>query len=261
MTTALVTGASSGIGCAFARRLAAEGHGLILVARDAVRLDAVAANLHGTYGASVEVLPVDLAAEDGCAAVEARLADPARPVDLVVNNAGFGLNAPFLSSGVADEERMLRVNVRAVLRLTKAAVPGMVARGGGDIVNLSSVAGFVPSGTYGASKAWVTSFSESLHRELAGTGVRVVAVCPGLTRTEFHERAGMDVRGVPGLLWLEPEQVVDAALRDLRRGRAVSVPGWQYRGLVWALRLLPRRVLAGGALRRRERRAGQGPGR
>jgi hypothetical protein len=169
----------------------------------------------------------------------------------LVNNAGTGVNASFLRSTVDDEERMLRLNVYAVLRLTKAAVPGMVERGTGAIVNVSSVSGFLPYGTYGATKAWVTAFSEGIRVDLSRRGVTVLAVCPGYTRTEFHARLGMDVRDVPRWLWLDADTVVDAALRDLRAGRrAVSVPGRRYQVLTALVRLLPRRRVAQALARR-----------
>lgn len=235
MPTALVTGATAGIGAAFARALAARGHGLVLVARDAERLRRLA----GTLATSVEVLPADLAEDEGCARVEDRCA---RGVDLLVNNAGIGVPGPFAEVGLQDLERELRLNVRAVLRLTHAALGPMVERGDGAIVNVSSIAAFAPgarSATYSASKAWVSNFSESLHLRYADAGIRVLALCPGFTRTEFHDRAGMDVRGVPERLWLDAGRVVDTALRDLDAGRSVSVPGAQYKAIVAARRVLP----------------------
>jgi short-subunit dehydrogenase len=251
MPTALVTGATAGIGAAFARRLATEHHDLVLVARDAARLESFAATLRAPGDVVVEILPADLTTEAGCAAVEARLADPERPVDILVNNAGIGLRTGFLDHDVETEQRLLDLNVRAVLRLTHAAVRGMVARGRGDVVNVSSVAGFAPmGGTYSASKAWVTSFSESLHAAVRGRGVRVVAVCPGYVRTEFHERAGIDVGDRTGPLWLDADRVVRDALHDLRRGRAVSVPSVQYKALAGMLRHLPHGLLRVGASRR-----------
>lgn len=233
MPTALVTGATAGIGAAFARRLASDGHHVVLVARDAGRLEAMAASL-----GSAEVLVADLSTEAGIAAVEARAGD----VDLLVNNAGFGHRGRFLSVPVADEVTMLRVHVDAVLRLSSAALAGMVARGRGDVVNVASVAAFFPRGTYGASKAWVVSFSEAVRRDLAGGGVRVMALCPGFTHTEFHSRAGMDMSGIPSYLWLSAERVVDEALRDLRADKAVSIPGWQWKAVVYGGRLVPRSV-------------------
>ncbi|PSL02383.1 hypothetical protein CLV30_11036 [Haloactinopolyspora alba] len=241
MGTALITGPTAGIGLAFARALAARGHDLVLVARDASRLDAVAAELRGAYGVGVEVVPADLSSETE--PVEKRLRDTSAPVDLLVNNAGFALRKPFLVNDVADEEQMLDVLVRAVLRLTHAALPGMIERGHGAVVNVSSVAGWVPRGTYSAAKAWATSFSEGLAPQLAGTGVRVMALAPGYTRTEFHDRAEMDMSSLPSWLWLDADALVKTALRDLDRGKDVSVPGTAYKVAAAALPLLPRRLV------------------
>jgi short-subunit dehydrogenase len=242
---ALVTGATNGIGAEFARQLAAEGWALVLVARDAARLAEVAAELTRRHGHPVEVLPADLSTDDGCAAVERRLAGDG-PVDLLVNNAGISLNQPFLRSSVEDEARLLRLNVHAVLRLTRAAVTPMTDRGHGAVINVSSVAGFgpvMPGSTYPASKAWVTAFSESVDLTTRRHGVRVMALCPGYTRTGMHERAGIDMSGTPGVMWLQAEQVVGEALRDLRKGRSVSVPSLRYRLAVAAIRHAPRGLL------------------
>src|SRR5688572_519480 len=197
MPTALVTGASAGIGAAFVRRLGRDGFDLVLVARDATRLATLADEVGAAHGVRTEVLPADLATDEGVAAVEERLSRDAEPVDLLVNNAGFGHRGRFLDVPVTDEVTMLRVHVEAVLRLTTAAVRGMRSRGRGGVVNVASVAAFCPRGTYGASKAWVVSFSEAVRQDLAGTGVNVLALCPGFTHSEFHGRAGMDMSWIP----------------------------------------------------------------
>jgi short-subunit dehydrogenase len=240
--TALVTGATAGIGAAFARELAREGLALVLVARNAERLEALAAELP----VPAEPLVADLSTAEGCDAVAARLTDPGRPIDLLVNNAGRSLNQSFLRSTVELEEELLRLNVHAVMRLTLAALPVMVERGRGDIINVSSVSGFaalMPGSTYPASKAWVINFSESQALLVHGRGVRVMALCPGYTRSEFHERAGIDVAGTPSWIWLEADAVVRAALKDLRRGRMVSVPDWKYKLASFGIRHAPRRLV------------------
>ncbi len=257
MATALVTGATSGIGAAFADRLAATGWDLVLVARSVDRLDQTAADLSHRYGGAVQVLAADLADREQCARVEARLSDASAPVHLLVNNAGFGTNTTFASGDVDEEERQLDVLCRAVLRLTHAAISGprgMVARGSGGVVNISSVAGWVPGGTYAAAKAWVTSFSEGVAAELTGTGVKVVAVCPGFTHTEFHQRAGMEVRSIPEWMWLTVDQVVSAGLRDLRDGRSVSVPTARYKVLATLARHAPRPLVRAAYTRGRPTR-------
>ncbi len=238
-STALVTGATAGIGAAFAHRLARDGHDVALVARHKDRLDEVAEQLRAAYGVQTEVLAADLASADGCALVEERLADSTRPVDVLVNNAGFGLREDFVDADLDAEDAMLALNVRAVLRLTHAAVRGMTARGHGSVVNVSSVAGFLPGGSYSATKAWVTNFSQSVQQQVRGTGVRVMALCPGFTRTEFHERAEMDISGIPQFMWLSTDQVVETGLRDLQRGAVVSVPGLQYKAIVALLGVIP----------------------
>ncbi|MFD8531183.1 SDR family NAD(P)-dependent oxidoreductase [Streptosporangium canum] len=250
MPTALITGATAGIGAAFARRLAADGFSLVLVARDEKRLAGSAEALRLRYGVRVEVLPADLAAEEGLTAVEARLREG---VDLLVNNAGFGHPGGFLDVPVADELRMLKVHCEAVLRLTLAALPGMRERDRGAVVNVASVAAFFTRGTYSASKAWVVNFSESVASELTGTRVRVMALCPGFVRTEFHDRASMDTSGIPGFLWLSADNVVDEAMRDLARDKRVSIPDIRYKAIVGVGRLIPR-GLAGEVSRRLGRR-------
>ncbi|WP_314171620.1 SDR family NAD(P)-dependent oxidoreductase [Streptomyces winkii] len=244
MTTALITGATAGLGAAFARRLARDGHHLVLVARDKERLAEQATLLHDRHGVEASVLAADLATDEGISAVEARLEDAERPVDLLINNAGFGNKGTFLNVPVEDELTMLKVHCEAVLRLTSAAAKGMRERGRGGVVNVASVAAFVPRGTYGASKAWVVQFTQGVAKDLAGSGVRLMALCPGFVRTEFHERAGMDAGNVPGWMWLDADAVAAAAMKDLARGRALSIPDARYKALMGATRLLPRELLA-----------------
>ena len=243
MTTALITGATSGIGAAFARRLARDGQDLVLVARNTERLRRQAVELHDGHGVEVSVLTADLATDPGIEAVEERLADRRQPVDLLVNNAGFGHKAGYLEVPLADELAMLKVHCEAVLRLTSAAARAMRDRGRGAVINVASVAAFVPRGTYGASKSWVVQFSLGAAEDLAGTGVRVMALAPGMVRTEFHQRAGMPVDRIPRWMWLDADKVVDSALRDLARGRPLSIPDPRYKTMMGLSRLVPRRTL------------------
>jgi short-subunit dehydrogenase len=225
---ALVTGASSGIGAEFTRALAARGDDLVIVARDASRLDALARRLAKEHGVDVEVLSADLTSKKGRAVVEARLESAEPAVDLLVNSAGMGTYGKFAELPRDGEAREIRLNVLAVVQLSHAALPGLVERGRGGIINVSSLAGHQPTplnATYGATKAFVTSFTQALHEELRGTGVKVMALCPGFTRTEFQERAGLDSGSVPSFLWQTPEPVVAAALRAFEQGRAVCIPG------------------------------------
>jgi short-subunit dehydrogenase len=243
MTTALVTGASSGIGMAFARRLAARGDDLVIVARNEGRLKELADEIQSGLRREVEVLPADLTLADDVGRVEQRLQDAPRPVDLLVNNAGFGTAGKFVELPVGKEDEEIRLNVLALMRLTRAALPGMIERGRGGVINVSSVGGFQPgprNATYSATKAFVTSFSEAVHEELRGTGVNLLALCPGFTRTEFQERGGFDTQHIPKAAWQTPEVVVDAALDALARGRALCVPGLQNKFAVSAVHLAPR---------------------
>jgi uncharacterized protein len=242
--TALVTGPTSGIGAAFARQLARRGYDIVLVARDERRLRELAADLERDHGVATEVIVADLSDRADLAGVEKRVADPARPVDLLVNNAGFGHKRPFLDNSVEDEQQMLDLLVTAVLRLSHAALGAMVERGSGSIVNVSSVAGFLSRGTYGAAKAYVTSMSQWADATYRGRGVRVMALCPGFTRTEFHARMGVGRGSAPSFLWLDADRLVRDALADLDRGKSVSVPGKRYKVLVAVGRHLPASLLA-----------------
>jgi short-subunit dehydrogenase len=254
--TALVTGATAGIGLAFARRLAADGHDLVLVARDVPRLEAVAAELRSSHGRDCEVLPADLADRAQVTTVADRLADATRPVDVLVNNAGFGLRTTFAASDIADQERMLDVLCRATLVLTHAALPGMVSRGHGAVINVSSVSGFTAMGTYAAAKAWTTTFSEAVAVELRGTGVTCTALCPGFVSTEFHQRARLNISALPKRAWLDADALVADCLDDVLRGRVISVPSRRYKATVVLARHAPRRfvrAVSGGIVARRGR--------
>jgi short-subunit dehydrogenase len=251
MPTALVTGATAGIGHAFVRALAGEGYDLVLVARDEERLASLAA---GPHAISITPMPADLSTVKGRTAVAERLREG---VDLLVNNAGASINAAFDESTWTDERRLLHLHVETVIQLCPAAVPPMLAAGRGDIINVSSVAGFFPTSggpTYAAEKAFVTALSEGLAAQYADRGVRVMALCPGFTHTEFHERAGLPADGIPKQLWLTADQVVSEGLKDLRRGRAVSVPGLTYKGIVAVGRYLPPPVLRAASRYARGRR-------
>ncbi|MDO0935680.1 SDR family oxidoreductase [Streptomyces sp. DG2A-72] len=245
MTTALITGSTAGIGAAFARRLAADGHNLVLVARDTKRLAEQATELHDRHGIEAEVLSADLAEDTGIDAVAARLADRKNPVDLLINNAGFGNKGRYLDVSMADELKMLKVHCEAVLRLTSAAAEAMRERGRGGVINVASVAAFVPRGTYGASKAWVVQFTQGAARDLAGSGVRLMALAPGFVRTEFHERAGMGTDNIPGWMWLDADKLVAAALADLARGKTLSIPDPRYKVLMGMAKVVPRGMLGG----------------
>jgi short-subunit dehydrogenase len=227
--TALVTGASAGIGRSFAQHLAARGHGLVLVARDGPRLEALAIELRAAHNTHIEVLPADLLTDDGLVMVTARLADTTSPVDLLVNNAGIGAFGPFVDADIDAQVRQIELNVVALVRCTHAALQAMYLRGNGAILNVSSLAGFQPapnSATYAATKAFVNSFTHSVHEEAHRRGVHVMAVCPGFTHTEFHERAGIGTESqLPEVFWQSADAVVGEALGALDRRRSVAIPG------------------------------------
>lgn len=256
MPTALITGASAGLGAEFARQLAAAGNDLILVARSADRLAEQAEKLHAEYGVTVDVLPADLADAAARSRVELWLSE--KPVDVLVNNAGFGTTGRFADVDIERLQTQVDLHVSAVLRLTHAALPGMLERGDGTIINVSSIAGILPQSgaTYGASKAWVIAFSEGLASVLADRGVTIQALCPGFTHTEFHQRSGDDKSKIPSRLWLNAEQVVRESLADAAAGKVVSIPSKRWKAIVVALKLMPpglRRKLGGKLAARRGR--------
>ncbi|MDI9902231.1 SDR family oxidoreductase [Rhodococcus sp. IEGM 1409] len=252
---ALVTGPTSGLGAGFAKKYASLGYDLVLVARDEVRLHDLASELKTMFGTESEILVADLASEAGRDSVALRLE---KGVEVLVNNAGFGTSGEFWTADPALLQSQLDVNVTAVMRLTRAALPSMIASAHGTIVNVASVAGLLSGrgSTYSASKAYVISFTEGLSGGLAGTGVRVQALCPGFIRTEFHERAGIEMSTIPKPMWLSVDQVVAASMKDLGDDKVISIPGIQYKVLTTAGRLVPK-----GLVRRMTNIVGRGRGR
>ncbi|TDU90250.1 hypothetical protein EV138_3835 [Kribbella voronezhensis] len=242
MATALITGPTAGIGRAFADKLAAEGYDLVLVARDEARLKEVATELTQLHGVTCEVLAADLTEPEQLARVEQRFGTG--PIEVLVNNAGFGQKKPFWANPIEVEEKQLDLLVRVVLRLTHAAVLPMIERGSGAVINVSSVAGFLQRGSYSAHKSWVTNFTAGLAIELHSKGVAVMALCPGFVHTEFHERMGMDKTIIPSFLWLDATDLVDEAWSDLMRGKAISIPSRRYKLIAAAARYTPRTLIA-----------------
>lgn len=249
--TVLITGATAGLGAEFARQLAGRGSNLVLVARDAERLEDSARRLRRAFAVSVETLPADLLDDGGLARVRARLSGQAVPVTTLVNNAGYGLQKAFADNSFEEEQRHLRIHVEVPLALAHAALQGMRERGGGHIINVASVAGFVPRGTYGAAKAAMISFSRWANLAYGSEGVTVTALCPGFVHTEFHDRMGMDKSSVPGWMWLQDHQVVSEGLRDAAAGKSVSIPSLRYKALAAIARTAPSRLVAGLASRGR----------
>ena len=238
--TALVTGATAGIGESFAEFLAAKKYNLVIVARDQARLDERASRWSNQYGIDVEIIRADLSTEAGISKVESRLNDIGRPIEVLINNAGFGINKSFLASALDAENELLEVLVRAPMRFMHVLLPKMKERNSGIIINVSSVAGWIAGGTYSAAKSYLTVLTESLHTELAGTNVRVHALCPGFTRTEFHQRGQMKMTGLPSFMWLNSRTVVEAAWKSANRGEVISIPGFQYKILSFLSQYAPR---------------------
>ncbi|CAB4654390.1 unannotated protein [freshwater metagenome] len=228
MATALVTGATAGIGAAYARLLAKNKFDLVLVARDKKRLANTAKSLSKEFGVKVEVLVADLTKTSQLAKVEKRVSSKSKPIEVLINNAGFGLNKSFLDSDVSGEQELLDVLVTAPMRLTHAVLAVMKSRNSGTVVNVSSVASWIAGGTYSAAKSYLTVLTESLHTELRGTNIKISALCPGFTRTEFHQRGKMKMNGLPNFMWLTAEKVVTKSWQDAKSGKVISVPGWQY---------------------------------
>lgn len=241
--TALVTGATAGIGASFARFLASKGYDLVLVARDEARLQESAQMLKAEFGVTSEILRADLASTQELKLVEDRIKSATNPIDVLINNAGFGIKESFLLSDEDAEQQLLDVLVKTPMRLMHAVLPAMKSRNTGIIINVSSVAAWVAGGTYSAAKSYLTVLSESLHAELSGTNVKVLALCPGFTRTEFHQRGRMRMSSLPNFMWLDADRVVAKAWSDAIKDRAISIPGWQYAILSSVTRFGPRSLV------------------
>ena len=251
---ALVTGATSGIGESFTRLLAENNYNIVLVARDLPRLQECACGLQDKFNVETNIIQADLSTDTGCASVEQYIAN--NQVDVLINNAGFGLNKAFTMSDIDAEQQMFDVLVRTPMRLMHVALPLMKQRNKGVIINVSSVAGYIAGGSYSAAKSYLTVLSESLHTELSGTNIKISALCPGFTRTEFHQRGRMSMKGLPSFMWLDSDKLVAKAWSDALKGEAVSIPGWQYQLLVFVIHSLPRSIIrkVGMNLRKKQRK-------
>jgi len=251
---ALVTGATAGIGESFSRLLASHNYNIVLVARDLPRLEERAKNLEEKYSIQTQVIQADLATDEGCMKIEKYIVE--NHIDVLINNAGFGTNKAFTMSSLEIEQQLLDVLVRTPMRLMHVALPLMKERNKGIIINVSSVAGYIAGGTYSASKSYLTVLSESLNTELSATNVKVSALCPGFTRTEFHQRGKMSMKALPNFMWLNADRLVEQSWKDALKGEAVSVPGWQYRVLVFVIRAVPRSLVrkVGMNVRSKQRR-------
>lgn len=248
---ALITGATAGIGNAYARELAKRGFDLILVARDTVRLDKVASDLSSKHHVIVDVIGADLATVDGVQNVANALTDTAKPVDLLVNNAGSSLVGWFGTTDIADEDHQLDLLVRAPMHLCDAAIKSMTGRGHGEIINVASVAAFTPRGTYSAHKMWIVNLSRWLNLQYADAGVTVMALCPGFTHTDFHQRMGATMDDIPRWMWLNADKVVKSSLKDLEKRKAVSIPSIRYKVLAVLAQHIPSAIVARVAKRGR----------
>jgi len=240
MALALVTGGTAGIGHAFAVELASRGWDLVLVARDTARLEAVAEDLKTRFGRDTEIITADLADRADLLRVAERVESDTSPVEMIINNAGFGIHAPMLAKDFSIHEKALDVMCLAVLVLSSAAGRAMSARGHGSIINIGSSSGIITTGNYSAVKAWVNTYTEGLANELRGTGVAVTAVLPGWVHTEFHERAGINASKLPDVVWLDADELVREALDDNAAGKVISVPSKRWNTAYWVGRHLPR---------------------
>jgi short-subunit dehydrogenase len=240
MSTALVTGATAGIGESFTRLLAVKGYDLVLVARDKKRLQERAHSLAKKYKVTVEILQADLSLPTQLARVEKRLSNSKKPIEVLINNAGFGIKDSFLVSNIEDEISLIDVLAKAPMQLMHAVLPQMLSRNSGTIINVSSVASFIAGGTYSSAKSYLTVHTESLHTELSKTNIKISALCPGFTHTEFHQRGKMKMTGLPNFMWLEADRVVAESWQAAQAGRAICIPGWQYKILSTIARFGPR---------------------
>lgn len=246
-----MTGATSGIGFAYAKELARRGHDLVIVSRTTDRLEAVAAELSAKHNVQVDVVTADLSTLEGMQIAAAALTDTSRPVDLLVNNAGASLAGWFGTTDIADEDAQLNLLVRAPMHLMDAAFKTMAGRGGGQIINVASVAAFTPRGAYSAHKAWLVNFSRWADIHYDDVNISVQALCPGFVRTEFHQRGEMDVSGVPKWMWLKADKVVKVSLKDLDRDKTLSIPTFRYKVLAMMAQYLPKKMVARAAKRGR----------
>lgn len=233
MAIALVTGGTSGIGHAFVEALAARGDDLVIVARDTARMNTIAEQLHRQYGVQVECITADLAKREDVDRVAERIEDPRQPLDIVINNAGFGLHTRLLDPDVDTQKRAMDVMCFALLVLSGAAARAMKARGHGQIINVSSTSAWIMAGNYSAIKAWVLSYTESLAVELRGTGVTATALCPGWVHTEFHDRAGISATNLPDVVWIPADVLVAECLRDAAAGKVISIPTAKWKAAIF----------------------------
>ncbi len=240
---ALVTGTTSGIGKSFCELLATQGYNLVLVSRDLVRMKAQAQLLSSAHSIEVEILQADLSDMEQIRNVTARLLDVSKPIEVLVNNAGFGINQDFSTSQIHLQADLVNCMVIAPMRLTHAAINSMEKYNKGYIINVSSVAAYMAGSTYCAAKSWLIIFTESLYSELKSKGIKIHAVCPGFTHTEFHSRCNQDVSGVPDAVWLSPDKVAVSAWNSVRKGKVICIPGIQYKGLVYLHQYAPRFIV------------------
>jgi len=242
MPTALITGGTVGIGHGFATALAQKKYDLVLASRDEEGLNRVAEDFRTTYGISVEVIRTDLSVRDDVLRLADRVEDPDRPIDLLINNAGFAIHNSLLEKDFSIQQRGMDVMCMAMLILSGAAGRAMKERGHGAILNVTSSSAVITTGNYSAIKAWATVYTEALANDLRGTGVRVMALMPGWVKTEFHSRGGVKATTLPGFVWIKVDQLVEQALEDLADGKVISVPTKRWAFAVGVGHILPRTI-------------------